>query len=142
MRWPWIVLAGLAAGLVFNLSGIGLVHLVLGRSYVEALLAHVPGPPGPGTALRHLGIRFGFGILSVLLYALLRPSYASGLVAACASGTFLFLAGYLPLSVALNEFGILQGWRFWVALPWGLAEAVLATLVGASVYAKLAGPGA
>jgi hypothetical protein len=45
-----------------NLSGIGFVYLVLGQSYGEALVAHLPRPRGPGTALRHLGTRFGFGV--------------------------------------------------------------------------------
>lgn len=141
MRWLWIVLAGLTAGVLVNLSGIGLVYFVLGRPYVESLVAHLPGPAGPGTAVRHLGIRFGFGVLCVFLYASLRPSYASGLAAACASGAFLYLAAYVPLSLALNEFGILAGWRLWVALAWGLAEAVLAALLGAFVYGRMAGSG-
>jgi hypothetical protein len=46
MRIAWILLAGLAAGLWINVSGMASVHLMLGPGYVKALVAHLPGPPG------------------------------------------------------------------------------------------------
>lgn len=141
MRWFRILVAGLAAGVFINLSGMALAHLALGRAYVEALIAHLPGPVGPGTFVRHLSTRFLFGILLVLLYAWLRPVLATQQAAVTASAGFLFLAAYLPLALTLNEFGILVGWRLWVALAWSLAEVEGASLIGVFVYASMAGSG-
>jgi hypothetical protein len=43
------LLGGLVAGLLINLSGMGLAHFVLGPDYVKAFLQHVSGPPSSGT---------------------------------------------------------------------------------------------
>lgn len=131
------VLSGLAAGLWINLSGVTLVHFVLGNEYVETLMGHVPGQPGPGTLVRHLGIRFALGIVSVLLYAALRPRFERQAVAAVVAAAFLFFAGYVPLGAMLNEFGILVGWRLWATLLWGAGETIVAALLGSYLYERL-----
>jgi hypothetical protein len=134
-----VLLGGLVAGLLINVSGMALAHFVLGPDYVKAFVQHLPGPPGAGTFVRHLAVRFGFGFLAVLLFALLRPGLGSA--AAPAAAGFLFFASYLTLALALSEFGILGGWRLWVSLVWGAAEVLLATLAGAFVYLKTGGAG-
>lgn len=139
MRTGPVILGGLAAGLFINLSGLAEVHFLLGREYIKALLAHVPHSTGPGTLVRHLSIRFGLGLLCVLLYAALRPRFDRGVGAAVAAGGFLFLAGYVPLSAMLNEFGILMGWRLWAALLWGASETLVAALLGSYLYDRLQG---
>jgi hypothetical protein len=134
-----VVLGGLVAGLLINVSGIALVHFVLGPDYVKTFLQHLAGPPGAGTFARHLTIRFCFGLLAILLYAALRPAF--GGAAAPAAAGVLFVASYLPLALMLSEFGVLRGWQLWASLAWGAGEVVLATLAGAFVYVKTGGAG-
>jgi hypothetical protein len=139
MRVGSVILCGLAAGLFINLSGLTEVHFVLGPEYVNALLSHLPHPTGPATLVRHLSVRFGLGILCIALFAALRPRFDLGTTAAVTAGAFLFFAAYVPLSVMFNELGLLAGWRLWAALLWGLAEALIATLLGSHLYEKLTG---
>jgi hypothetical protein len=49
MRVGAVRLAGLAAGLWINLSGVAVVYFVLGSEFVQSLVAHLPGQPAqPG----------------------------------------------------------------------------------------------
>ncbi len=137
MRVGATVLAGLVAGLWINLSGMALVYFVLGSEYVHRLVELVPQPTGPGMVIRHLSLRFGFGILCVALYALLRPRVHPATTAALVAAAFLFLLGYVPLSAMLNELGALVGWRLWVSLAWGAGEALVATLLGSYLYERI-----
>jgi len=138
---PWrplpILAGGLVAGLVVNVSGIVLAHFVLGPGYMQDFLRHLPGPPSGAMAARHLGVRFGFGILCVLFLLALRPAFGRGAPAAAAVA--LLLSGYVPLSLALYEVGILRGWRFAVALVWSAAEVYLGVLAGGLVHRKAGG---
>ena len=139
MRIGMLLLGGLVAGLVINLSGIAVVRFLLGPDYVHSLMSHVPEPVGPATFVRHLGIRFGFGILGVVLFAALRPRFHATAPAAVAAGTFLFLAAYVPLALMLNEIAVLVGWKLWATLAWGLGEAIVAVLLGAMLFVRLGG---
>lgn len=139
MRAAWVVPAGLVAGLVINFSGIAVVHFLLGPDYVSSLLALVPDPKSPWILVHHLSIRFGFGILCVLLFAALRPAFFHRWTTVLAAGGFVFLAGYVPLAAMLNEFGVLSGWKMWATLLSGWAEAVGATFLGAWLFERLAG---
>lgn len=139
MKSGALILGGLVAGLWINLSGMALVHFMLGPAYVARLLAHLPEPAGSATLVRHLAIRFGLGILGVLLYLAVRPQLATTVSAAVVAGTFLFLFAYVPLGAMLNEFGVLTGWQLWATLAWGAVEAIVALLLGARLYERLSG---
>lgn len=134
-----VLLGGLVAGLLINVSGMALAHFALGPDYVKTFVQHLPGPPGAGMFARHLAVRFGFGFLAVLLYAALRPGLGGAASLAAAGG--LFFASYLPLALMLSEFGILRGWRLGVSLVWGAGEILLCTMAGAFVYLKTGGAG-
>jgi len=139
MRIGSLLLGGLVAGLVINLSGMAVVRFLLGPGYVESLMSHVPGPVGPATLVRHLAVRFGFGLLGVALFAVLRPQFHGTVPAAVAAGVFLFLAAYVPLAMMLNEIAVLVGWKLWATLAWGAAEAIVAVLLGSLLYERLGG---
>ena len=125
----WI-LAGGVAGAVINVSGITLAYAVLGREYSESYVSHMASAPAASDVALHGGLRMAFGFLVVFLTVALRPAFGSGPRTALIAGLFVWLSAYAVLTLTLNQFGILAGWRLWVAIVWGLAEACAAAFVG------------
>lgn len=138
INWVGVVLGGLTAGLIMNVSGILLAHFVLGPEYVEAFKAKVSPQSEPLMFAKHVGLRLWFGVLAVFIYAGFRPRFGPGPWTAVLAGGTVFLAAGLVLLASLNDFGLLTGGRLWVAAAWTLAEAVVATLAGAWLYGEKA----
>lgn len=138
INWARVVLGGLAAGLIINVSGILLAHFALGPEYVEAFKAKMPPQPMPLMFAKHVGLRLWFGVLAVFIYAGFRPRFGPGPLAAVLAGLSVFLAAGLVLLLSLNDLGLLTGRRFWIAAAWTLAETVVATLAGAWLYREAA----
>jgi len=136
INWARVVLGGLAAGVLINLSGMLLAGLVLGQEYVEAFKAKVIPQSDLSMFARHFGLRLWFGVLAVFLYAAFRPRFGAGPWTAVLAGTVVFLAAGLVLLLALNDLGLLSGRRLWIAAAWTLAETVIATLAGAWLYVE------
>lgn len=132
-RRAWIV-GGLVAGLWLTVSGVVLGHLVYGPAYVEGYRQHLAAPPSGWTIVKNIVVRFGYGFLGAFLYAAFRPRFGAGPKTALGAGLVLWLAGYVPLAIALAEFGILTGWRLAVGLPWTLAEAMIGCLIAGRLY--------
>jgi len=134
INWGRVVVGGLAAGIVINVSGILLAHFVLGPAYVEAFKAKVSGQPEVLMLVKHVGLRLWFGVLIVFVYAGFRPRFGPGPRTAVLAGATVFLAAGLVLLAALNDFGLLSGAQLWIAAAWTLVENVVAGLAGAWVY--------
>lgn len=134
INWARVVLGGLAAGLIINVSGMMLAHFVLGAEYVEAFKAKMQPQSDALMFARHVSLRFWFGLLAVFIYAGFRPRLGPGPWTAVAAGVTVFLAAGVVLLLTLGDLGLLTGRRFWIAAAWTLAELVVATLAGAWIY--------
>jgi hypothetical protein len=136
IRWRSWFLSGLLAGLVISVSGSVLAHAVLGPAYVAAFRAHMATPLPPVSAIiaQNLSIRFGYGLLGMFFYVAFRPRFGPGPGTALLAGLALAAGTYLIPLYHLAQFGILAGAKLWIAAGWSLAEAMIACLVGASIY--------
>jgi len=136
IRWGSWFLSGLLAGVVIAVSGTVLAHAVLGPEYVAAFRAHMAAPLPPVSAIiaQNLLIRFGYGLLGMFLYVAFRPRFGPGPGTALLAGAALALGTYLPGLYHLAQFGILSGGKLWIAAGWGVAEAMIACLLGAWLY--------
>jgi hypothetical protein len=134
MNAPRIAAGGLAAGLVLLASGIVLGHGVLGPEYVRAFASHRAHPVTIATVIENTAIRLAYGFLLAFLYAALRPRFGAGPRTAVVAGAFFWLSAYVPRFLELSDFGILNGWRLAVSVPWSLAEVLLAALLGGWLY--------
>lgn len=125
-RW---IGAGLVAGVVYVAAGVG-SHFLFG-SHLRMELR-----PMGATALlaRHVGVRLLFGLVTVFLYAAVRPRFGPGLGSAAVAGVVVYLLAYAPLLNAFDEMGVLGGAPLVGAGLWGLAEALAAAGAGAWVY--------
>lgn len=128
-----VVGGGLVAGAVILFSGFALAYFVLGPEYVTKFKTTFPHPPAK-MIVTHVGMRLGFGIVAVFLYAAMRPRFVSRGKSAALAGVTLWLLAYVPLTMMLRSLTLLAGGQFVLVLAWGLAEAILATAIGASFY--------
>jgi hypothetical protein len=133
-----VVLGGLAAGLFLLASGIALGHGVLGPEYIRAFASHRAHPVSAATVIENTAVRLAYGFLVAFLYASLRPRFGAGPRTAVVTALFVWVAAFLPRYLELHEFGILEGWRLGVSVPWGLAELILAALLAGWIYRERA----
>ncbi len=134
INWARVVLGGLVAGLIINVSGMLLAHFVLGQEYIEAFKSKMPPESQTIMFVKHVTLRFWFGLLAVFIYAGFRPRFGPGPRTAIIAGGTVFLAAGIVMLLSLNNLGLLTGPRLWIAGAWTLGEAVIATLVGAMLY--------
>lgn len=121
---------------MISVSGTVLAHAVLGPAYVAAFRAHMatPLPPVAAIIAENLSIRFGYGLLGMFFYVAFRPRFGPGPRTALLAGAALAVGTYLVPLLHLAQFGILTGEKLWIAAGWSTAEAMIACLLGASIY--------
>ncbi len=129
-----VLAGGLVAGLVLSAGEFMLSKPVLGKVWTEVLLNHNL----PRVTMGRVGIFFALnlilGLVTVCLYASLRPRYGAGPKTAIRAGLIVWLLVWV--------YGYGMGWLMWLfptgmtvtAILWGLVEVPLAALAGAWVY--------
>jgi len=137
MNTSRIVLGGLLAGLIMNVSEAALHAGILGAE-TESLYQRLNAPPPMSIAipLTLVAVTFVIGITSVWLYAAVRPRFGAGARTALLAGFVVWVVAHLWSGVYLGVgyFGIIPGRLAWIPIVWGLFEATLATLAGAAIY--------
>ena len=130
-----VVIGGLLAGLIINISETILNIPVLGAQFEAAMKALNLSPPGNGPIIVLFVIGgFVLGLLLVWLYAAIRPRFGAGpRTAIIAAIVFWFLAYFWP-SLGTGLMGFIPMKLLSVAVVWGLAEVIIAALAGAAVY--------
>ena len=119
MNWRRIILGGLAAGVIINVSEVVLHQGVLNElSGGQVAMKNIKG--------------FLIGITLVWLYAAIRPRYGAGLkTAICAGAAVWFLVYFLSI------IGDVWMWPLQAQLAvvgWGLVEMIVAGLAGGWIY--------
>jgi len=129
-----VLLGGLLAGLVSNVSGIALAHFVL-REDLAAMMRAAGISSFPASAgVQHVLTRFLIGIAVVWLYAAMRPRFGPGPWTAALAGLIGWFFGQPLTALALSSWGVIPT-KVLVAAPlWGLFEMVAVALAGAWVY--------
>jgi hypothetical protein len=131
-----VIVGGLVAGLVINISEAILNMPVLGAQ-MEAELARLNLPPVGGGAIG-LFMLLGFvvGILTVWLYAAMRPRFGAGPKTAVLAGLVVWFLGYLYPTLGMLAMGMFSTQLGVIASIWGLVEVVVAAIAGARVYTE------
>jgi hypothetical protein len=128
-----VVLGGVLAGIIINVSEYMLHDVVLKAQYEDAMKSlGKPLPAGGGVMAAWIVWCFAAGIASVWLYAAIRPRYKAGPATAARAGVAVWFFTWLLSTVAAHNMGILP-----IALPalaWTLAECVVASVAGAWLY--------
>jgi hypothetical protein len=131
-----VILGGIVAGLVINISEFVLHQVVLGADMVDSL-ARMNLPPVGGPAIS-IFIILGFldGLVLVWLYAAMRPRFGPGpktaVIAALAAWFFVSLNGV----VAMHVLGMYHRRLLGVTVLWELGQSIVAALAGSALYTE------
>ena len=135
MNWKRIILGGLVAGLIINMSQGALHEGVLKDTWSTAMQALGKTGEFSGGQIAMFNV-MGFltGIALVCLYASIRPRYGAGpKTALCAASTVWLLTYMLPtigqIAMDLWPLGALI-----TTVLWGLVEMIVAGLAGGWLY--------
>lgn len=139
VNWARVILGGLAAGLVMLLSQIVLHTIVLvdqGKKLVadwatrglDASAALEPSIPLTAAI-------FLVGLISVWVYAAIRPRFGPGARTALFAGLVVWAASHLFTGVYVHAGVVILPSRLvWLPVAWTFVEVPLATLIGAWLY--------
>lgn len=129
-----VILGGLAVGLVLNVSE-SFLNMVLLAKANEAAMKALNAPPIGGAAIAFY-VAWGFiqGLVTVWLYAGLRPRLGPGPRTAMVSGLLIWLLAYVIPGIG-NAVTHLAPWPLTLTfLAWTLVEAPLVAVLGGWIY--------
>ena len=129
-----VLLGGIVAGFILNIGEFVLNGIIL-APHIEADMKRMNiKPPGAGFGLLAVTLTFVFGILAVLLYALMRARLGPGPKTALVTALIVWFCVY-AYSGSINMLLINVPPRLiLMILAWGLIEYPLGILAGASLY--------
>ena len=139
INWGRVILGGLVGGMLINIVEFVLNAVVLAKDW-EAAMVSLGRPPIAGGEIAVFFvwsfILWGFliGIFSVWFYAAIRPRYGPGAKTAVCAGSAVWGLGYLMTTITPFLLQLYPRRILAIALAVGLAEVLLATLIGAWLY--------
>ena len=131
-----VVLGGVVAGFVINVSEYILNEPVLGAQFAAAMTAHNLPPIGGGAIAWFLIYGFVLGIVLVWLYAAIRPRFGPGQSTAAMAGVAVWFLAYVTSALNFGVIGLLPAGLLAIGLAWGLVELIVAALVGGWLYSE------
>lgn len=136
-----VVLGGLLAGVIINISEFILHAFVLKKDFEEAMKAmNRPAEMTGGQMTVWIIFGFAVGIGSVWLYAAIRSRYGAGAATAARAGVAVWFFADLLAVVAQANLGLFQSNLLVVPAIWTLVEQIVATVAGAWLYKEDAVP--
>lgn len=131
-----VVKGGLAAGLIMNISQTILNVPVAGAQMEAELAAHnLPPVGGPAIAVFILET-FVLGLLTVWLYAAMRPRFGPGPQTAIMAGVAVWILSYLYAGIAFGVLGVNSMGVVVLGVVWSLVEMIIASAVGGYLYSE------
>ena len=129
-----VILGGLLAGLVVNIGETILNVVVVADDMNAALTARNLPAVGTGAIVGFVVFAFLLGIVTVWLYAAIRPRFGAGVGTAVMAGLAVWFLAYFYGGVGLVLMGFFPGGLASFALAWGAVEIVIAAIAGAWAY--------
>jgi hypothetical protein len=133
-----VILGGIVAGIIINISEFVLNEKVLKNDWDTALKAMGKSMSGDSAILIWILFGFALGIGAVWLYAAIRPRYGAGAGTAVRAGIAVWFFESLLATVAQANLGLFPKNILMTATIWGLVELIIATVIGAWLYREAA----
>jgi len=129
-----VILGGLLAGLVINISEVILNTVVVGAQMEELLKARNLPAIGNSSIAVFIVLGFLLGIVTIWLYAAIRPRYGAGPGAAVMAALIVFFLAYIYPAAFMVVIGFMSSGMMLITVGWGLVEIIIASVAGAWVY--------
>jgi len=133
-----VILGGIVAGIIINISEFILNEKVLKNDWDAALKAMGKSMTSDSAILVWILFGFALGIAAVWLYAAIRPRYGAGAGTAAKAGIAVWFFESLLPSVAQLNLGLFPSKLIVTAAIWALVELIIATILGAWLYREAA----
>ncbi|MBZ5496406.1 MAG: hypothetical protein LAP85_08385 [Acidobacteriia bacterium] len=129
-----VVLGGLVAGVIINIGEFILNEQILKTDWADAMKA-LNKPVMSGSAIPILVVLCMFlGIFLTWVYAAIRPRFSAGPKTAICAGLVVWTLAYAWPSLSGMVMEMFPAKLFVISMIWGLFEAPIAALAGASLY--------
>lgn len=130
-----VLLCGLIAGLVLNIGESILNGVILAKD-LEKLMG---APPSAKFLAIAVGMTFIAGIVMILLYAAIRPSFGAGVKTAIIAGLIAWFFFYFYTGTINAAAGFFPSNLVWTGIVWGLVEYSIGAIAGAKLYKEAEG---
>ena len=138
MNYGRVILGGLVAGLILNAGEFLLNAVILHNAMVEWAKAHnLPEDPGPTFMVAAVGLTFVLGIVTVWLYALIRPRLGPGVKTAIIAALVMWFGVYIYCGIIYGILLVQPMNAIAIAAVFGLVEYIVAAIAGAWVYKEV-----
>jgi len=131
-----VVIGGLAAGLLINVSEFILNGVVLAADFNAAMAALNRPPVSSSMIACFVVLAFGLGFMAVWIYAAIRPRFGPGVSTAVCASLAVWGLAYLYPNLATMVLGLFPNRIMIIATVWGLAELLVAGIAGAWIYTE------
>ncbi len=131
-----VIVGGLVAGLIINVSEYILNEPVLGADMTAALTDHNLPAVGGGAIAVFVTMGFLVGLVLVWLYAAIRPRLGAGPKTAAIAAIVVWFLNYFSGALTIGALGLFPAKLILVSLVWGLVELLVAALVGGMLYTE------
>ncbi|MBK9313432.1 MAG: hypothetical protein IPM55_04165 [Acidobacteria bacterium] len=129
-----VLLGGLVAGVVYNIGEAVLNMVVIGKEIEEMMKSmNLPAIGGEFIAKATV-LMFIVGIVTVYLYAAIRPRFGPGVKTAACAGLIVWFLTFFYMGFMNLSMGLFTAGPTWLAIAWELVQSVLAAIAGAWVY--------
>lgn len=135
MNWGRLILGGLIAGVIIDVSEYVTNGMILTDQWAEAMKAI--GKPEEFSGLQIVALNIWglvMGVLALWLYAAIRPRFGAGPKTAICAGVVAWALGYLMGSAGDFITHVLPRHLLAISIAVGLVEIIVATLAGAYFY--------
>ena len=129
-----VLLGGLVAGVVYNIGESILNMAILGKDIEEFSKKFSLPAIGGGFIAKMTILMFIFGIVTVFLYAAMRPRFGAGIKTAVIAGVLIWFLSFFYASFLNSAMGLFDAGLAAKGAAWELGQSVLAAIAGAWVY--------
>jgi hypothetical protein len=131
-----VLKGGLVAGLIMNVSEFLLNVPIAGAQMNQEFAARNLPPVAGGQVGQFVAITLVTGILTVWLYAAIRPRFGPGPATAIAAGLIVWSLSYLRFAITFGILGIHSMGIVVLAIVWSAFEMIIAASVGGYLYTE------
>lgn len=131
-----VIVGGLLAGLLVNISEFVLNTFVIGQDMEAAMKAMNRPPMDNSMIVWFVVLGFLLGIATVWLYASIRPRFGPGVTTAGYAALAVWFLAYAYPTAFMMVMHVFPRKAMAIAVVWGLVEIVVAGVAGAWAYTE------
>lgn len=129
-----VIGGGLLAGVVYN-CGEAFLNLVILKEAGDEMVKKLSIPPiGDAFIMKATLMMFIVGIVTVFVYAAMRPRFGPGPKTAAIAGVLVWFLAFVYFAMMATWMGLFEMGPTLIGLAFELPEAILAALAGAWLY--------